>query len=184
MVTPRPCSTRRTGSTLAHNERYRGEVTKETLIATSLAVTATAAIGSGASRTRSQGWFRRLRKPVYVPPAGVFPVAWTTLYGDIAVTSAAALDRRRAQDDTAQARALAAALGANLVLNAAWSWLFFRYRRLGWSAIGAAVLTASSADVARRIGQADPRAGVAILPYPLWCGFATVMATHIWRLNR
>jgi len=23
-----------------------------------------------------------------------------------------------------------------------------------------------------------------LTPYPLWCGFATVMSTGIWRLNR
>jgi phosphoenolpyruvate carboxykinase (GTP) len=34
------------------------------------------------------------------------------------------------------------------------------------------------------LGAADPKLGVALAPYPLWCGFATVMATHIWRLNR
>ncbi|ETB43373.1 hypothetical protein O975_04240, partial [Mycobacterium avium subsp. paratuberculosis 11-1786] len=25
---------------------------------------------------------------------------------------------------------------------------------------------------------------LALSPYPLWCGFATVLSTHIWRLNR
>lgn len=152
--------------------------------ATSAAVAATALTGSAASRTRSDTWYSLLKKPSYVPPSGVFPVAWTTLYGDIAVTSAAALDRLRQRSDSAKVRGLAVALGANLVLNGGWSWLFFRYRRLGWSALGAAVLTASSADLTRRVGQADPRAGLALLPYPLWCGFATVMSTDIWRRNR
>jgi tryptophan-rich sensory protein len=23
-----------------------------------------------------------------------------------------------------------------------------------------------------------------LLPYPLWCAFATVLSTHIWQLNR
>ena len=72
----------------------------------------------------------------------------------------------------------------NLVINAGWSWLFFRYHRLGASALGAAVLAVSSADLVRRTAQADPRAGLALSPYPVWCTFATVLATHVWRLNR
>ena len=61
---------------------------KQTLAATTLAVGAAAGIGSVASRPRVTGWYSRLRKPGYVPPNGVFPVAWTSLYTDIAVTSA------------------------------------------------------------------------------------------------
>jgi translocator protein len=50
--------------------------------------------------------------------------------------------------------------------------------------LGAAALTLSSADLARRAAAADPRAGAALSPYPLWCAFATVLSAHIWRLNR
>ncbi|MCV7092322.1 tryptophan-rich sensory protein, partial [Mycobacterium interjectum] len=36
----------------------------------------------------------------------------------------------------------------------------------------------------RRAARADPRAGAALSPYPVWCAFATILATHVWRLNR
>ncbi len=72
----------------------------------------------------------------------------------------------------------------DLLLNAGWSWLFFRFHKLGAAVAGAAALTLSSADLARRVATADPRAGVALAPYPLWCAFTTVLSTHIWRLNR
>jgi translocator protein len=159
-------------------------MSKATLAATSLAVGATAGTGSMASRGGIGTWYTRLRKPAYVPPNAVFPIAWTTLYGDIAVTSAVAIDRLRATGQSGKARKLVAALAANLVVNAGWSWLFFRYHKLGASAIGAAVLTASSADVTRRVGEADAKAGLVLVLYPLWCSFATAMSTHIWRLNR
>jgi tryptophan-rich sensory protein len=114
----------------------------------------------------------------------VFPVAWTSLYTDIAATSAAAIDRLRAAGRHDEARNYAVALGVNLILNAGWSWLFFKYRKLGASTVGAAVLAASSADLTRRTALADPRAGAALLPYPLWSAFATAMSSHIWVLNR
>ena len=160
------------------------QVNKQILAATTLSVGATSGIGSIASQPRITRWYARLRKPSYVPPNGVFPVAWTTLYADIAVTSATAIDRLRAAGRDKEARNYVVALAANLILNAGWSWLFFKYQKLGASAIGAAVLAASSADLARRAAAADPRAGAALVPYPLWCVFATVMSAHIWLLNR
>jgi translocator protein len=156
---------------------------KVTLAATTLAVSATAGVGSVASRASVESWYSRLRKPAYVPPNAVFPVAWTSLYTDIAATSAAAIDRLRAAGRHEEARGYVVALGVNLILNAGWSWLFFKYHKLGASAVGAAVLAASSADLARRAALADPRAGAALLPYPLWSAFATAMSTHIWVLN-
>jgi translocator protein len=160
------------------------QVNKQILAATTLSVGATSGIGSIASQPRITRWYSRLRKPSYVPPNGVFPVAWTTLYADIAVTSATAIDRLRETGRDKEARNYIVALAANLILNAGWSWLFFKYQKLGASAIGAAVLAASSADLARRTAAADPRAGAALVPYPLWCAFATVMSGHIWVLNR
>jgi tryptophan-rich sensory protein len=159
-------------------------VNKQILAATTLSVGATSGIGSIASQPQITRWYSRLRKPSYVPPNGVFPVAWTTLYADIAVTSATAIERLRATGRDREARNYVVALAANLILNAGWSWLFFKYQKLGASAIGAAVLAVSSADLGRRTAAADPRAGVALLPYPLWGAFATVMSAHIWVLNR
>ena len=145
---------------------------------------AAAVAGGVASREGVQGWYTKIRKPGYVPPNAVFPIAWTTLYADIAATSAAAINRFRADGEDGKARAYTAALGVNLALNAGWSWVFFRYHRLAPAAITAAALAASSADLARRAADADPKLGAALAPYPLWCGFATVMSTDIWRLNR
>lgn len=159
-------------------------MSKSTLVATGLAVAVTAGIGGGASPPRTSDWYARLRKPPYQPPSVAFPVAWTMLYGDIATGSAVAIDQLRATGQHDKARRYIAALSINLVLNGVWSWLFFRFHKLGVSALGAAALATSSADLTRRTADADRRAGLAMLPYPLWCAFATVLSTHIWRLNR
>lgn len=155
-----------------------------TLTTTTVAVAVAAGTGSVASPKRVPAWYSRLRKPPYQPPGAAFPLVWTTLYGDIAVTSAVVIDRLRAAGQHERVRRYTAALAVNLLLNAGWSWLFFRYHKLGASALGAAALTASSADLARRAAQAQGKAGAILSPYPLWCAFATVLATHVWRLNR
>jgi tryptophan-rich sensory protein len=164
----------------------RGKLTGmgRSIVATSLATAAAAVAGSIASREGVETWYPRLRKPRYVPPNAVFPVAWTTLYADIAVTSAATIEKFRRDGEAAKARAYIGALGTNLVLNASWSWLFFKAHKLGPSAVVAGALALSSADLARRSADADPKFGAALAPYPLWCSFATLMSTDIWRLNR
>ncbi|GAA1436187.1 hypothetical protein GCM10009616_35410 [Microlunatus lacustris] len=74
------------------------------------------------------------------------------------VTGSLALDRLR-RDDPRAAAAHRGALAVNLVLNASWSWVFFRAHRLP-----AAVVVAG-----------------ALAP---WCTFATVLSTALWRRNR
>lgn len=149
-----------------------------------MATAAAAVAGSVASRQGVETWYPKLRKPRYVPPNAVFPIAWTTLYADVAVASATTIDRFRADGQDAKARAFVAALGTNLVLNASWSWLFFKLHKLGPSVAVAGALALSSADLARRAADADPKVGAALAPYPLWCSFATLLSTDIWRLNR
>ena len=157
---------------------------RKTLVATGLATAAAAVAGGIASREGVRGWYTTIRKPSYVPPNAVFPIAWTTLYADIAGTSAAAIDRLRADGRRGEANAFIAALGVNLALNGGWSWVFFKQRRLGLATVAAAALAASSVDLTRRAAAADPKLGAALAPYPAWCTFATVMTGDIWRLNR
>ena len=160
-----------------------------TVVWTAAATAATAAAGGIATDPGSR-WYRRLRKPDWQPPAIAFPVVWTALYADLAVSSAAALDSDGAAPDTTRGRtrrrelaAYRGALALNLVLNAAWSWLFWRSRRPWLAAAECAVLTASSVDLVRRTHRLSRAAGVALAPYALWCGFATVLSTAVARLN-
>jgi tryptophan-rich sensory protein len=157
---------------------------RKSILGTALATAAAAVAGSVASREGVETWYPKLRKPPYNPPNAVFPIAWTTLYADIAVTSAATIDRFRADGENGKANAYIAALGANLVLNGGWSWVFFKMHKLGPSVIAAGALAASSADLARRAADADPKFGAALAPYPLWCSFATLLSAGIWRRNR
>lgn len=163
---------------------WRGEHAPLTVLTTSVATTAAAAIGSLTTSKSVTTWYPTLRKPGFTPPRAAFPIAWTALYADTAVTTAAAYDRLRSDGRDAEARALAGALGVNLTLNAGWSVVFFGAHRLGPAALLAAALTASSADLTRRTSSASTPAGVALAPYPLWCAFATALSTQIWRLNR
>ena len=108
---------------------------------------------------------------------------WPLLYADIAAVSASTIDDLSAREPE-KARAYVAFLSANLILNASWTWLFFSRRRLGASAIAAAALTASSADLTRRAVDVRGSSAAVLGLYPLWCAFATLLSTRIWQLNR
>ncbi|BCW71313.1 TspO/MBR family protein [Arthrobacter sp. NicSoilB8] len=159
-----------------------------TLAWTAASTVATAAAG-GVATDPGSSWYQRLRKPDWQPPTIAFPVVWTALYADLAVSSAVALDSDVAPDaPSSQARrqevaAYRGALAVNLVLNASWSWLFWRARRPWLAAAECAVLTVSSADLVRRTYKLNRGAGVSLAPYALWCGFATALSTAVAKLN-
>ncbi len=151
------------------------------------AATAATAVAGGVATQPDSAWYRKLRKPEWQPPTIAFPVVWTALYADLAVSSAVALDSAAADDAPAGKReeqaAYRRALATNLVLNAGWSWLFWRSRRPWLAAAECAVLTASSADLVRRTYRLNRGAGIALAPYAAWCGFATALSTAIAQLN-
>jgi tryptophan-rich sensory protein len=153
------------------------------LVSTVGVVVATAALGGLASRPAESTWYRRLKKPSFQPPRQAFPIVWPILYADVAAVSASTLDYLR-DHDRERARTYAVLLGANLALNAGWTWLFFTRRQLGVSALAAAVLTGSSADLARRAIAARGPSGAILGLYPAWCAFAALLSTRIWQLNR
>jgi benzodiazapine receptor len=160
-------------------------VRSSTLVKTGGAVAATAAIGGLASGPAVQSdWYDKLLKPSFQPPGQAFPIVWPLLYADIAAVAASAIDELDERGDQQAARTFAAVLALNLVLNGSWSWLFFNRRKLGASAVAAAVLTASSVDLTRRAVRIKGTPAKALWPYPIWCAFATALSTRIWRLNR
>jgi tryptophan-rich sensory protein len=150
----------------------------------SAAVAATAGLGGLASADVDGPWYSGLEKPSFQPPPVAFPIAWTALYADLALTTAHALDRLERSGRAEEAAAYRRALAANLAVNAAWSWVFFRWHRLGPAVGVAGLLAVSSADLVRRTARVSKPAAVALAPYPAWCTFATVLSGAIWRLNR
>jgi uncharacterized protein YbjT (DUF2867 family)/tryptophan-rich sensory protein len=156
---------------------------RRALARTSAVVGAAAVVGSLLADPESR-WYQRLSKPAWQPPAAAFPVVWTGLYAATALTAARASAELAEAGRTDDARDLEVALGANMALNAAWPGLFFRSHRPWLAAAECAVLTASSADLARRTGAAGRGKGAIVGAYAAWCGFATVLSAAIARRNR
>lgn len=145
---------------------------------------ATAAKAASVASEPDDRWYRGLDKPAWQPPPAAFPVVWTTLYADIAVTSTLVLTELERRGELRQAAQYRRALATNLALNGLWSWLFFRWHRLGASAVGAGALAVSSVHLAKLAGDARPAYRRLLGLYAGWTSFATVLAAVIWWRNR
>jgi tryptophan-rich sensory protein len=146
---------------------------------TSAAVAATALIGGLGTDVTSR-WYRDLAKPTWQPPGAAFGPAWTTLYALMAVASARSLERI---EEPEERRAFATALGANLVLNAGWNWLFFKARRPRWALAEILLMEVSTLDLTRRAAKVDHPAAAMLVPYAGWVAFATALNLAIARRN-
>ena len=137
---------------------------------------AVAAVGS---QFLPGAWYATLTKPAWNPPASVFAPVWTVLYTAMAV--AAWLVWRRA--GFTGAGAALAWFGAQLVLNAAWSYLFFGLHRPGVAFADIVALWIVILVVTALFWRVDWRAGALMVPYLVWVGFAACLNFALWRLN-
>jgi len=123
-------------------------------------------------------WYEALRKPPLNPPNWVFAPVWTVLYVAIAV---AAWRVWRVQPGMNAALAL---WGAQLALNALWSFLFFGLERPGLALVDVAALLALVGLTGFAFLAIDHNAGRLMLPYFAWVAFASYLNAGLWLLNR
>jgi tryptophan-rich sensory protein len=126
-----------------------------------------------------KSWYPGLIKPALTPPDIAFPIVWTTLYAMMAV--AAWLVWRRA--GWKRGRVALLLFGLQLILNLAWSWLFFGLQRIGLATIEIGMLWLAIAGCCLAFARHDRIAALLLVPYLLWVGFAAWLTISIWQLN-
>ncbi len=124
-------------------------------------------------------WYEALAKPSWTPPNAVFGPVWTVLY--VLMGVAAWLVWQRVGFSGAP-RALGL-FGVQLVLNALWSYLFFGLQRPGIACLDITLLWLAILATAIAFWQVRPMAGVLLVPYLCWVGFASALNFELWRLN-
>ena len=147
------------------------------------AVTASVLIGRRSSPTpdhpKTRRWYKRLDKPGFTPPPGVYAVAWTGIQASLAYGGYKLL---RAEPSPARTTALALWAG-NQVGIGGWSEVFFGNRAPGWGTIASAALGANAVGYVASAGSVDKPAARAGVPLVVWVGFATLLSEEIWRRN-
>lgn len=124
-------------------------------------------------------WYAALEKPFFNPPAWLFAPVWTALYVAMGV---AAWRIWRLSASTERTYALRK-FGVQLVLNAAWTPVFFGAHSLGG---GLAVIVAMWFAIAIAIQGFHPLDKLAawlLAPYLAWVSFATLLNVALLTLN-
>jgi translocator protein len=142
------------------------------------AVTAVAVAG-GLGTDTSSDWYRNLNKPAWQPPGAVFGPVWTVLYVLIAIAATLAV-----RDVPGPRRRVVTGLfAANLTLNVAWTWIFFRGQAPRAAGIEILVLLGTIAALVWLIWPHNRTAALALAPYGAWVGFATALTWTIAAQN-
>jgi len=124
-------------------------------------------------------WYAALRKPPWNPPPWIFAPVWTALYAAMAV-AAWRVWRRGGWSEQRQA------LGffiVQLVLNAAWTPLFFGLHRPGLALLDLTVLWLAIGATMVIFYREDRVAGFLFVPYFIWVSFAACLNFAVWGLN-
>ena len=138
-----------------------------------------AAVAGGIASARAPELYGQLVKPSWAPPSWLFGPVWTVLY--LLMGIAAFLVWRERDAPAARGSLLSFAL--HLVLNAAWSWLFFRWQLGAGSFIGIVALWIAIVLVMLRFARVRRLAAALLLPYLLWVTFAAALNFVLWQAN-
>lgn len=126
----------------------------------------------------AQGWYRNLDKPRWTPPGWLFGPVWLLLYAMIAAAGFLVWQTEH------PARSLLLGLwGAQLILNALWSYVFFGRKELGFGLVeimGLWLAIAAFIVVAWPVKQT---AAILFMPYLAWVSFAAALNASIWLRN-
>jgi tryptophan-rich sensory protein len=129
--------------------------------------------------TTSPTWYSALVKPSWSPPGWLFGPVWTLLY--VLMGVAAWLVWR--EGGWARQRRPLTLYVVQLVLNAAWTPIFFGLRQPGWALLEIVLLWAAILATLISFKPARPLAPWLLAPYLAWVSFAAFLNFTLWRLN-
>jgi tryptophan-rich sensory protein len=124
-------------------------------------------------------WFAALAKPAIMPPGWAFGAVWTILYIMMGLALALVLNARGARGRGA---AITIFL-VHLVLNLAWSPLFFAFHQILPAFVLIVVIFVLAAIATVLFWRIRAAAGALLLPYLAWLVFASILNWQIWTLN-
>ena len=122
-------------------------------------------------------WYEDLRKPPWTPADWVFPTVWAALY--LMIASAGWLVWKNGAPWS-----VLGLFGLQLVLNAAWSLIFFGLKRMRWALLDVCLLWLSIAACILAFLPYSVVAAALMAPYLLWVSIAATLNLRVWQMNR
>lgn len=123
-------------------------------------------------------WYLSLAKPEWTPPSWVFASAWTILYALMGI-AAGLIWHEKSKKKTLALKIY----GVQLVLNVAWSLLFFGLRSPAYALAEIALLWLAIAAAIALFHKISKKAAYLMVPYILWVTFAAFLNYGVWVLN-
>lgn len=124
-------------------------------------------------------WFDALRKPFLMPPGWAFGVVWPILYALLGISLALVL----AEPASSRRTAALVLFFFQLVLNFAWSPIFFAGQDIGLAKVVIFLMAAVAAAAAGQFLRIYKPAGLLLVPYLVWLVFAATLNSMIELLN-
>lgn len=123
-------------------------------------------------------WYYSLYKPAWTPPSWLFGPVWAALYLMIAMAAWKVWL-------TGHYARIGALLwwAIQLLMNTAWSWLFFGLQRPGWAWLELSLLIVVVLLCIRAFRPLSKPASYLMVPYLVWLIFAWLLNLVIWTMN-
>ncbi len=125
-------------------------------------------------------WYAQLAKPAWTPPDAVFAPVWFVLY----ILMATAVWLVWKKYGVSGASGPLAIYVFQLILNGAWSWLFFGMHNPLFALVDIVALWFAILVTLISFWKIVPLAAVLLIPYIAWVSFAAILNWAIWNLNR
>lgn len=139
-------------------------------------------IGGGVITKNSLPWYEGLNKPSWRPPNYAFGIVWTSIYSSIGYASYLVYKEGGGFDGAAKVPLIV--YGSNLLLNWAWTPIFFGAKRLDVALYEIQLINATALATGYLFYKINPVAGYIFIPYCAWLGVATLLNYVIWRDNK
>jgi len=138
------------------------------------------ALGGWATAQSVRTWYPTLNKPSFNPPNWLFAPVWTTLYILIGISAYLIWIKR---DQIAHFPRTFAIYFIQLILNLAWSFIFFYLHEIGFALAEIILLLIVVIINAVTFYRIDKLAGLLFIPYIIWVSFASFLTYNIFILN-
>jgi translocator protein len=143
-----------------------------------LATFAAGGIGAIASADAAQ-FYGSLAKPGWAPPAWLFGPVWSLLY--LLMGVAVWLVWQRAA--LSRGHGAYILFGAQLTLNALWTWLFFAWKQGQLASLEILLLLVLIVATLASFWRVRRLAAGLLVPYLAWVAFASALSWSIWQRN-
>lgn len=124
-------------------------------------------------------WYATLNRPLFNPPNWVFGPVWTSLYILLGISFFLIWKEKASKERNLAIKVFS----IQMLLNFAWSFIFFYFNLIGVALIEIILLWISIALMIYLFNKIKPFAAYLNIPYLLWVSFAAILNAGYYFLN-